>query len=955
MPYYMRHYSVCTVGIGDFQMTKQDSNTIKGIAILCMIFYHLFHIPEIWNEFSLSGMLFSTNIVIFLAELCHICVPLFCFITGYGLSIVCKNENLKINYNFALARYFRLVSDMMLIFCFVLFINSFFYTEYTAEAVWEGGLIQRIFSAAANIFGVAGVLDIPWFAGPWWYCELAVIWIFVTPLMRTIVEKIGPIAAASLSVFFPFVIGGNVIEDTVWRYFAIWMMGIIFAEFEVFRKIRNYLKEKSGMRLLDFLFLILFIAAISIVLEKKITTITYLSETVIAICVILLTVIYGRYLGILRKVCIFLGQHSKYMWLLHFFVYAVWFRNWIYALKNIWIIFLLTVAITLLLSVILYRIKHCWTAKIWLFNTNRKCIIWAAFFVIVCYLIMVFSSNMVYLTNDDGGIQNLLAGYSTGEPDAAHRFINIIIGCFISFFYKIMPGIQWWYVYSQFLVMIGLFLLHFSFFKISFRKSFPGKYLLLLLGILDFGFIMYNIANISFTVVPGILGTGCVAIIFCLEDVKTIWKRRVIITGVFVLYILLLAHRRDSGLALLCYIMLAFLYYCIEEGQKIKKILVKFGVIALSYLSATAIVIGINNAVQNYIDGEDFVEYYYARSAFMDYPHDTFDENPQMYEAKGWDKDTYLLVSNWCFMDEDVTTENFEYFSDNSIYASQSKIQIVKDVINDASCRPILLLYGISFLVLFVVLRIKYQWKVCLFFIFNNCGTLILLLYQLLQGRMMYRSIVIVLLPAFIINWILIIKSKKTSQNTKRMVKIGIFAMILLCIIPVFEHIFDGEYQRTVSEARKREQYVNDHLLDHEDCFFIRQVGLINSIDPWKIYIEEKPSNMIAFGDSTWYSHDYYEKLEKYGISDLNGEVFKRDDVYFLSLTNVLDFNYYDNGEDIFGAFYRKLKENYGAIGFVQEDQIGENVYVYHFIFQENKERYPYYLDINNGIVYQMH
>ena len=126
-------------------------------------------------------------------------------------------------------------------------------------------------------------------------------------------------------------------------------------------------------------------------------------------------------------------------------------------------------------------------------------------------------------------------------------------------------------------------------------------------------------------------------IIFCLEDVKTIWKRRVIITGVFVLYILLLAHRRDSGLALLCYIMLAFLYYCIEEGQKIKKILVKFGVIALSYLSATAIVIGINNAVQNYIDGEDFVEYYYARSAFMDYPHDTFDENPQMYEAKGWD------------------------------------------------------------------------------------------------------------------------------------------------------------------------------------------------------------------------------------------------------------------------------------------------------------------------------
>ena len=50
----------------------------------------------------------------------------------------------------------------------------------------------------------------------------------------------------------------------------------------------------------------------------------------------------------------------------------------------------------------------------------------------------------------------------------------------------------------------------------------------------------------------------------------------------------------------------------------------------------------------------------------MDYPHDSFETNPELYETAGWDESVYQLVQHWCFMDDRITADSFRYIADNS-------------------------------------------------------------------------------------------------------------------------------------------------------------------------------------------------------------------------------------------------------------------------------------------------
>ena len=90
--------------------------------------------------------------------------------------------------------------------------------------------------------------------------------------------------------------------------------------------------------------------------------------------------------------------------------------------------------------------------------------------VLMCYLLSIIFGNFVYDTNDDTSIQSLLSGNTTGSPYPGHQFINIALGLFISFLYKLIPAVQWWFVYSHTLLLISIFLINYSLIKMSETK-----------------------------------------------------------------------------------------------------------------------------------------------------------------------------------------------------------------------------------------------------------------------------------------------------------------------------------------------------------------------------------------------------------------------------------------------------------------------------------------------------
>lgn len=63
------------------KLTVQDSNVLKGIVILIMLWHHLFLRPE-YNDIVIHGHSIAQEIAI----MCKVCVAIFVFVSGYGLT-----------------------------------------------------------------------------------------------------------------------------------------------------------------------------------------------------------------------------------------------------------------------------------------------------------------------------------------------------------------------------------------------------------------------------------------------------------------------------------------------------------------------------------------------------------------------------------------------------------------------------------------------------------------------------------------------------------------------------------------------------------------------------------------------------------------------------------------------------------------------------------------------------
>ena len=62
-------------------LTREESQEIKGIAILLMLFHHLFAFSD-----RIPNGLHYSNFTVTLAKFGNVCVPIFLFISGYGLA-----------------------------------------------------------------------------------------------------------------------------------------------------------------------------------------------------------------------------------------------------------------------------------------------------------------------------------------------------------------------------------------------------------------------------------------------------------------------------------------------------------------------------------------------------------------------------------------------------------------------------------------------------------------------------------------------------------------------------------------------------------------------------------------------------------------------------------------------------------------------------------------------------
>ena len=934
-------------------MKVKDSQIIKGIAILSMYFQHLYSTTSRYEEFGLTGLIGSASIMELIAIACHVCVCLFVFVTAYGIAIQ-EKEHLYDRDSYiknSIRRYSELLKQFAAVFLILLFLSYIFNLEYGAAEAWGESQTSRIIGILCNATGMAAVFQVPWFSASWWYLSLAMLLIFMVPILHIVVRKLGPYASVFLSLFLVQSFGLDTVMDGLPRYLIVVVAGIIFAEYNIFERTEHYIETKKGLGY--FLVAVILIAIPVTAVMKSHMQSKYLLDAVMAVLVIELTQLCIKKIPCLNIALAFIGKYSLYMWLIHSFFTKYWFQKFTYSFKNIWVIFFVLVGITLFISICLSKLEQiCSRLFVWERCDKRHVrFLIALLTTAVCFLIAALFSTLSYMTNDDAGIQSLLSGNVTGEPYITHQFINIILGAFISFLYKLLPQIQWWYVYSLLLLAAGIFMLHFCIIKICKDKKISLKTAILVIAVVDISFMVYSIANVSFTTVPAVLGTGLVALLFASDNVKN--KRTLKWIGCIVVigYVLLLIHRSASAYALICYILLGVLWNFTGRYKVDRKLVVRFGTVCMFFVLLTGCITGLNKIADEKINGTEFIQYNAARARYKDYGHDSYAENPELYEEAGWSEELYSLVERWYFMDDAVTTENFNYLSENSKVKSSitaSSKAALMTALKDTDCQAIICLWIVSIFFVILSVTICFNVRKLYFICMNNLGSILLLVYQLLKGRMLYRSLFVVLLPAVVINCILIINHYRMKTKEDRIFKILLFLGLLCCSSLVLDYTFDpienANKEKIMEKSRKTEEYV----LAHPDNTYIYAPSVYNNISPWSVYTGKGLSNMIPWGGSAYHSDNYNRRLELNSIDDLSGEVVKRDNVYLLFNENIMGEQPADKAV-LPVCFYLYLQENFDAKGFVMEEDIEQMVYVYRFVFDDNLEDFKTYYTIEQG------
>lgn len=343
-------------------MTKRETNIAKGIAILFMFFHHLFGSEKRINNYELMGVIYNSEITLLVANHLKVCVAIFALISGYGLYIVTSKaeyESQKLTLKWYIVetfkRYWRIIRDIWVILPIMITLSVVFHFSRIPSTVWKnGGLIKEIKGFLSNITGLAGIFGYKWFVKSWWYLGVAVIFVFIFPLIYWFMRRLWSIIPMIIVCFVPLVFNVKPHHDNIWRYLPAFVLGMFLADTHFFEKLKDWLKQS----IVKYIFvgsLIPMLYCLTLYFDSILGK-HFIFHSAEAALIVTSATIFVERIPLFNTSLEVIGHNSKYMWLIHVFIYGQILEEKLFALKNIWLIWIVLLLISLFASIALKKL-----------------------------------------------------------------------------------------------------------------------------------------------------------------------------------------------------------------------------------------------------------------------------------------------------------------------------------------------------------------------------------------------------------------------------------------------------------------------------------------------------------------------------------------------------------------------------------------------------------------------
>ena len=358
-------------------LSKKDSSLIYGIAILMMIYHHLFSNPQrlgCTEYFSILNTLFGGITEQRLAWLFRLCVPFYAFISGYGIcTIISKNEvTMRCSFKYVHSNYLLVFKQILKLLkkywlVFVIFIPMgfhFFGLHHIGPKTFT-----------RNLLGLANDYN-----AEWWYVKQYMMMLILFPIFDFVLcnllllinkyiitkFKYGKVFVLSFVSFlgFFFLIFRNApvfrfliqqLHNGTFVFTLVFFVGYLCSFFHIFEFGVNNL---NFQKIKPFLALALLFTCVGIRWIRAYDAVYCKYDAFITAPIIYSVVILVNYLKPLASFLQKLGKYSTYMWLTHTFFCFYYFNHWILKAKISILMFILTTILSFLTAFILTQIEN---------------------------------------------------------------------------------------------------------------------------------------------------------------------------------------------------------------------------------------------------------------------------------------------------------------------------------------------------------------------------------------------------------------------------------------------------------------------------------------------------------------------------------------------------------------------------------------------------------------------
>lgn len=309
-----------------FALTKQDTAVLKGIAIIAMLLHHLYGCaPEAYQPFD--------GFLSFLGNLGKVCVAMFLFCSGYGLSFGYeKITGLKDTLRFIAKRFVKFYAGYWPIFLIFVPIGVFVFDRSLSVPYGEDSNVFKCL-----ILDFLGVQGFSSYNITWWFNKLIICLYLLFPILYTWARKnwwsilLFSILAMRLCYRFK----GCFLED-VCLYSCPFVLGILWRQHQekMYTISQWSISHRWGMLsvAMSLLLIVLVLRMNPVIPHWTGIRLDGFLACAIVLCYKSMQVFCSSWK---TNPFVFLGRHSMNIYMTHTFIFSYWFAREIYSCEAV--------------------------------------------------------------------------------------------------------------------------------------------------------------------------------------------------------------------------------------------------------------------------------------------------------------------------------------------------------------------------------------------------------------------------------------------------------------------------------------------------------------------------------------------------------------------------------------------------------------------------------------------